>query len=351
MAVVEREKHFGQIDTLRAFAIIMVILTHWLVNTGLGEFHYFTYGVDLFFTISGFLITYLFLFDKERNADAKGKVVVNFYMRRLLRIFPIYYLLMFFFILLNKTFHAWIWNEGNGVYYLTYTSNILFFLKGDQSAELQHTWSLAVEEQFYIIWPLLLILLSKRQTLYFLVSVFFIGIISNILWYKSNVRLFPNGNFHTLGIGALLAYLVYYHKQDRFYENLLQKYSLPAFAISFAVLCLVLGTNSSNNFLKPLFLSLTSGLFLFIAYNGKTSLLNPLLNLKPLQYIGKLSYGIYLYHKPIPSFIKIACLKLHLELPPPLLYFLLCLLILIPVVLASYYLIEKPILKLKTKFV
>ena len=351
MAIVNREKHFGQIDTLRAFSIIMVILTHWLPNTGFGYVPPLTHGVDMFFTISGFLITYLFFIDKEKYADTKGKVVVNFYIRRLLRIFPIYYLFLFFFIFLNKTLHLWIWNEGNGIYYLSYTSNILFFLKGDQSTELQHTWSLCVEEQFYIIWPLFLILIPKRQTLYFLVFVYLVGIVSNIFWTNNNIRALPLGNFHTLGIGALLAYIVFYHKSGSLYIEFLQRYSFLAFIVAFTALCVVLYAHFSNNFMKPLLISLSSFFILFTAYNGNTKLLGPVLNSKPLQYIGKLSYGIYLYHKPLPSFIKIACLQLHLELPPPFLYFTLCLAILIPVVLVSYYFIEKPILKLKTKFV
>ncbi len=351
MALADRGKHFGQVDTLRAVAVLLVVLTHWLPNTKLGDFESGIYGVDMFFTISGFLITYLFFIDKERHSDAKGSVLGNFYMRRLLRIFPIYYLLLFVFILLNKTLHVWIWNEGNGIYYLTYASNVLFFLKGDQSTELQHTWSLCVEEQFYIFWPLCLILLSKRQTLYFLVAVFIAGIASNFLWAGHKVRLFPLGNFHTLGIGALLAYLVLYHKQDNFYSAVLKRYALPGFVISFIFLCVFLSCHFSNNLMIPFFLALSSGLILFIAYNGETSLLNPILNSKQLQYIGKLSYGIYLYHKPIPSFLKILFLKLHMETPSPVLYFLLCTAVIIPVVLASYYLIEKPILKLKTKFI
>lgn len=351
MTLADRGKHFGQIDALRSFAVLMVVLTHWLPNTKLGEFESGIYGVDMFFTISGFLITYLFFIDKERHSDGKGAVLGNFYMRRVLRIFPIYYLLLFVFILLNKTLHVWIWNEGNGIYYLTYASNILFFLKGDQSTELQHTWSLCVEEQFYIFWPLCLLFLSQRQTLYFLIAVFVTGIVSNFLWMGIKIRLFPIGNFHTLGIGALLAYLVLYHKQDDFYRTTLKKYCLPAFFASFALLCIFLFYHFSTTLMIPFLLSLSSGLILFIAYNGETTLLNPVLNSKQLQYLGKLSYGIYLYHKPIPSFLKIIFLKLHVALPAPPIYFLLCVAVIIPIVITSYYLIEKPILKLKTKFI
>ena len=305
----------------------------------------------MFFAISGFLITYLFFIDKERYSDAKGSVLGNFYMRRLLRIFPIYYLLLFVFILLNKTLNVWIWNEGNGIFYLTYASNILFFLKGDQSTELQHTWSLCVEEQFYIFWPLCLIFLPKRHTLYFLIAIFVSGIVSNFFWMGNKIRLFPIGNFHTLGIGALLAYLVLYHKEDAFYSDILKKYSFPAFVVTLFLLCIFLLFPISENFMTPLCLALSSGLILFIAYNGETPILNPILNSKQLQYIGKLSYGIYLYHKPIPSFLKIIFLKLHIGLPSPILYFFLCTAVIIPIVLLSYYFIEKPILKLKAKFI
>src|SRR5687767_14913517 len=155
--------YYPALDGLRGVAILLVVIYH---NFGFISQSYFGWlGVDLFFVLSGFLITDILL----RTVN-DPKFLSNFYMRRVLRIFPLYYasLLLFLFIVAPLTSDKIEWNyyQENQVYLWTYLQNWLYIFKEPGSAAiLNHYWSLAVEEQFYIFWPLVILLLKKPKYL------------------------------------------------------------------------------------------------------------------------------------------------------------------------------------------
>src|SRR4030095_1290908 len=143
-----RRQHYPALDGLRGIAILLVVIYH---NFGFINYSSFGWlGGDLFFVLSGFLITDILI-----NTVGKPGYLQNFYIRRVLRIFPLYYLCLIIFLLVLPRFailpdsdyyvrnQAWLW---------TYLQNWLYIFRGnDNTVSLHHLWSLAVEEQFYLV--------------------------------------------------------------------------------------------------------------------------------------------------------------------------------------------------------
>ncbi|HET7898547.1 MAG TPA: acyltransferase, partial [Flavisolibacter sp.] len=209
-------KYIKQLDSLRAIAVILVIITHWFpeghpLNFYTGVFN----GVDIFFVLSGFLITRILL-ENRKEAEALGtsklQITRNFYIRRFLRIFPIYYAyILVLFILGPKTgTHI----RENIPYFLTYTANF-YFLQHKWEGMLSHLWSLSVEEQFYLLWPWLMLFL--RRTFVLPVILAAIGIGTACQYFYSDIATVCC--FDGFGLGALLAWACVYNPDglQRFY--------------------------------------------------------------------------------------------------------------------------------------
>ncbi|MBI4930320.1 MAG: acyltransferase [Bacteroidetes bacterium] len=346
--------YFPKIDSLRTIAVTMTLLAHFITDAGWKRIEYMNQGVYLFFTISGFLITSILLKAKDRgNEKGKISVVINFIIRRGLRLFPIYYLFLLALICIKYFTNLWLWNDGFGIYYFTYTSNFLFFSEDiDQSSLVGHIWTLGVEEQFYILWPWLIIFFNKKPLKYLIVFFILCGLVFSLFYIKR----FPFSNYHTLGIGAFLAYINTYKVQNVFFQ-LINKYN-PASCFLFILLFFSISQLIDHHLVysnalficREIFLMLSTVSLLMIAISDrKYKIISPLLNNKIMQYIGKISYGIYLYHKPIPFFINMLCKKNNWDLPPVVL-FIIYIIITIMIAILSYKYIELFFLKLKEKF-
>jgi len=174
-------KYIKQLDSLRAIAVILVIISHWIPATNvINRIPNGAIGVDIFFVLSGFLISKI-LFDQRNNAELlnipKFTLVKNFYVRRTLRIFPIYYLTIFVLLLFSKSTGTNI--QSAFAYFLTYTSNFYFFKIQTWDGMVSHLWSLAVEEQFYLIWPWIILFSNKKYFLHIITIFILIGVLSN----------------------------------------------------------------------------------------------------------------------------------------------------------------------------
>lgn len=347
--------YIKQLDSLRAIAVLLVIITHWFpeghpVNTYTSFFN----GVDIFFVLSGFLITRILLENRkeaESLGNSKWHICKNFYVRRFLRIFPIYYAAIFVLFLLGPKTGTHI--RENVVYFLTYTSNFYFIHRGKWEGMLSHLWSLSVEEQFYLLWPWLILFIRKK----FLLPLIGLSILVGITGQFFYSELATFSCFDGFGLGALLAWAIVYRPDSlsRFYKPL-----LGLAAIS-CLLQVARGVNGGDRILLP---SRTLTAFCTIAViaaillgKGKDSVLSRfVLNNKVLVFIGKISYGIYLYHLMVPLFVSKTLEWANEHLFPGLVvhnsYVMMVvdLCILLAGAYISWKVIEQPILGMKRNF-
>lgn len=334
-----------QLDSLRAIAAFSVIIYHFLPEYGLGKLPFGWIGVDLFFVISGYLITAILLEQKESIGN-KLLIVKNFIIKRALRLFPTYYLLISFFAVLMFAFGFWVWNAGDGIFYYTYTQNILFFLEGMKGTQLNHLWTLAVEEQFYLFWPWVVIYIHNKH----LIRLTIIIIISSLLLKSfseiENLRMLTFSHFDTLGSGALVALLLKEKKDSVLL--VLNKIKPLTILTSLGILILAVFFETHIFITSTAILVLAVSLLTGSYYSFK-NMFGQLLSIPKLNYLGQISYGLYLYHKPIPYLLKLISAKLNLQVNN---YILFTLSLMLTVIIAhlSYVYIEKRFLKLKDKF-
>ena len=333
-----------QLDALRTFAAFAVILHHFIPDFKLGIFEIGKTGVDLFFVISGFLITAI-LIDQKANISNKFLIIKNFIIKRALRLFPAYYLFLTFLLVFSITLGMYIWQNGDGIFYYTYTQNILFFKKGYQAIQANHLWTLAVEEQFYLLWPWFVIFISNKKLMFGLYVIIPVAILIKSFSGVENIRFLVFSHFDTLGIGALIA-LLQKEKKDWFLTNI-NKFRLPIITISlFALIFSLLYQFPFIGVLSTLVLSTCLVIGCYYGFNGVTG---KILSMPLVVYLGQISYGLYLYHKPIPFFVNIALIKLGAHVNAFLLF---CISLILTVGIAhlSFSIMEKRLIELKGRF-
>ena len=158
--------YIKQFDGLRAIAVLMVVVFHWFAGGWITKSGIGLMGVDIFFALSGFLITRILLvykFNQDAGYDKHSKwhILGRFIYRRALRIFPVYFLLLFVlyhisYFLPNTLKADWGW-------YVSYLQNFLFYIRQSWAiGKVSPFWTLAVEEQFYMFWPLLILFVPTR---------------------------------------------------------------------------------------------------------------------------------------------------------------------------------------------
>ncbi len=202
-------KYIKQLDSIRAIAVLLVIIAHWFPESHkLNIYTRVFNGVDIFFVLSGFLITKILLenrIEAEKTGVTKINIIKNFFTRRFLRIFPIYYLTIFVIYIFGNSTGTDI--KSSFLYFLTYTSNFYFFNRQAWDGMLSHLWSLSVEEQFYLIWPWFMLFLNKRALLSFILLSILIG--AGTQFYLMHVMfadILTVSCIDGFGIGALLAW-------------------------------------------------------------------------------------------------------------------------------------------------
>lgn len=306
--LVHQEKgrqYFPALDGLRGLAILLVVIYH---NFGFIEKYFFFgwLGVDLFFVLSGFLITDILL--KELGSR---NFLRNFYIRRILRIFPLYYLCLILFLVLlprlNTNLNLRYYTDNQG-WLWAYLQNWLYIFKNpDQTNTLNHLWSLAVEEQFYLLWPLVILLVRKPRYLLFFVSFLLVIVLGLRLWIWMNqiadlayFNLYTFTRIDGICIGATVALM------QRINPGFLKKYTsvivLFFAALNFAFFFL----NRYYQFTFP-YLALAGyttfamifGLLVNDAVMRETKIIGSILNFSVFKFLGRISYGLYILHWPV----------------------------------------------------
>lgn len=347
---------FKELDSLRALAVIMTLASHWQTRVGSERIPYLWYGVDIFFAISGFLITGILL--QINQTENKLKALKNFYIRRALRLFPAYYLLILVFCVVLNVFSLYIWDNQWNVYYFTYLANWYWFLHPNMgNGSFNHIWSLGVEEQFYLVWPWLIVFLPVQHT-----KTFLLGVVAFALLIHFGVTGLPKAgmlpffNLHTLGIGAVLAYMYFREAKNRHFRKIVT-HSSQILVISTTLLLYLLLFHPLRGRVENLFvqtcLCAATGILVLKSVYGWGRFAGLVFGSRYLQFIGTISYGIYLYHMPIPDTFKALAGKFGYTLDfkqHPVFYLLLFCTLTFLVALFSYKFIEMPFLKMKSKF-
>jgi peptidoglycan/LPS O-acetylase OafA/YrhL len=280
-----------RLDGLRCVAISLVLFEHFGWRGGSVLLGY--YGVDLFFVISGFLITGILLKEPEGST---GTALKRFFGRRALRIFPPYYLLLVVLLAFDVSTARAMWAP-----LFTYTFNYAVVLHNEAHGEspLFYLWSLSVEEQFYLIWPTLILGMKHRRRLLALLILAVVAAgYSQLLWniVPPMERFNYTGLFNrmgSLGLGAFGAVYVARRNPPRvvFLNPWMELACLAVlvFAVGWASPCrsVLMGLGS-------LFLVIKAARFRF-----QTPGLDRILTHRSVVYVGMISYGIYLYHLPL----------------------------------------------------
>jgi peptidoglycan/LPS O-acetylase OafA/YrhL len=302
-----QHKYNPHLDGLRGIAILMVICFHYFGNFGIFNFGWA--GVDLFFVLSGYLLTgrlFPYLNDK--------KLLGKFYLNRFLRIVPIYYAFLFTFYFLTyflgslKTIQNTEFYRSHFLGFFAFLSNWIFIFSNSSSHEyFNHLWSLAVEEQYYILFPLFVIVVSNKKRLLQIGIFLFllIPIIRSLYFFNYNPeynKIYWNTFFRADSF--LLGFVMYMAIQNGL-KHILKKHVYKIAIATFLIIIIgtiIEGTMKANTFFCTLGFTVLSIFFsclVFLVEEDNYNLLKSLTLNRLLRYTGKISFGLYLFNWPV----------------------------------------------------
>jgi len=331
------------LDGLRAIAVALVVLFHALPNQFRGGW----VGVDIFFALSGFLITTLLILERKDS----GRVSLGqFYLRRIARLMPAFFVMIILYVaitMVTKTGAARTDVLHTAWLTVTYRANLVG--NPDATHGLGHMWSLALEEQFYVVWPLLLVVVTAvwRRALPWLTAT---GILGCIVWrgvlihdHASLVRLYyrPDTRVDSLLIGCLAGQLFVSGFLDR---RRIRSWMVWACLVGFAVLAMTTRWDHIATFVIgfPL-IGVAASVMIVGSVVAPPPAVRRVLSTSPFLALGRLSYSLYLWHLPVLLFMAdtlhlgralVAGVGIPLSLA---------------VAAASYLLVEQPFLALKDR--
>ncbi len=297
-----------EIDGLRAIAVLSVIFYHANLKIFSGGF----VGVDIFFVISGYLITTLITIEKQEGRFT----LINFYERRFRRILP-----ALFFVMLSCLPLAWLWflpkdmrDFSQSVAAVSaFSSNVYYwrtsgyFETASELKPLLHTWSLAVEEQYYLIFPIFFLFIwrlreSWKLTIFFIVAITSLGLAQ---WGASHHKeatffLLPTRAWEFL-VGTFISFILTKDKKLKFDESVSQFGAIVGTAL---ITYSIFAFDSKTPFPSIYTLAPTFGAALLILFATEQTFVGKLLSAKPLVGIGLISYSAYLWHWPLFVFAR-----------------------------------------------
>lgn len=341
--------YFPFLDGMRGIFMLAIMFFHSGAPILTGTF----ISLNTFFVLSGFLITSLLIKEWDRYGQISLK---NFYLRRALRLLPalfailIVYNIICYLFLKNPLDHL-----EDSLLVLFYASNWTRAFDYDRPLILGHAWSLSVEEQFYILWPLVLIIMLRYvKTRSSIVTIVSVGILTLLLhriymqYSGASVERIYNGSDtrgDSLLIGCALGIILSSNLLPKS-KNLptMMRYASVVAASGIAVICIAANWRHPSTYYFVLSLvDIFSVLMILGLILSQGGIVRKVLELPFLVWTGKISYGIYLWHFPIFHF-----LYARLGLPWYLIVTVGCVLT-FAVATVSYYLLEQPFLRLKTR--
>ena len=343
---VKMHRRIPQLDAVRGLAILVVMFHN--ISPKYPLFHSDQLfrdgwmGVDLFFVLSGLLITGILLDTKQSAGYFK-----NFYVRRCLRIWPLYYSLLFFMFIvvrfLNPSeYHAVVQTSSPWWAFPLFLQNFLLPISTNAAGPLGVTWSLAIEEQFYLVWPLVVRFSSITQLRQLAIAEICLSPMLRYYLWLHHVDLYTNIFCRLDGLmaGALLALLI---RSDNFVPSKLLQRAWILLLIAAPLAFLTEAFHA--RWIVFSFTALASAAFVYVAMFSERKWLQKIMTNQFLVYTGTISYGLYLLHKIPFGMVQV----LHLDRRP---YLPLPIILVASYVLAalSWNLLEKPFLSLKRFF-
>ena len=346
-------EQIASLNGLRAISVIIVIGSHLATSvstpssiSGISQlFNGYLFdgalGVRMFFCISGFLITHLLLSEKDRT----GKISLKtFYIRRTLRIWPVLYVFVLFLFVMSQTTALTI-TPCQYVTALTFTKN-----HGCSSWIDGHLWSLAVELQFYAIWPAVIVLCSTRTVIKLAVAAILIAPVSRLVEASADLpRWWLTSNIDTLMCGGLAAYAQKLHRA--LFDRILNTRPTLSRCGGFAILVtpVIVARQFPHASLQIMLgptIQAFGATYLIASYaRGPAGAIKTILNSRPLNFLGIISFSLYIWQEPFfiwPSDFGFQKL-LTFEWPFNIIGMLI-------VATASYYCFERPLLSLRRKY-
>lgn len=357
-----------QLDGLRFLAVFGVLFYHysgWLRQLQLPFTVEMGTFISFFFVLSSYLITTILLSNKHKKLPL-GKTAYNFLVRRTLRIFPAYY--FYLLILLLLPFGGWEVRQHPLAYFF-YLSNFRTYAGQYWDSLTSHLWTLSVEEQFYLVWLWVILLVPDRRLPLAFYGLMIAGPLFRILFFTLKVHsaeqtvpmvILTPSCMDTFAYGGLLAWQQYYRRTR---VPFLKK----AFALIVPIWIILIATHQRLLLLgfDRAFISIGTMILIAGADVGYTNRFGKFLQHRWVTYLGKISYGIYLYHLLLPYvFWKLynnlaywlaqkkegSLTPLTIVLVNPAISFVLYFTLTILFASASWYLLEKPISSLKRYF-
>lgn len=361
-----KSKYLPSIDSLRALAVLAVIIYHVDVNYLPGGF----LGVDLFFVLSGYLISSLIIKEYKKTGSLN---LYNFYIRRARRLLPAVYFMITVVLVVMVMFNGVLLKKSHldAIFGYIYSSNwwyifhkLDYFDSFGSQSPFKHLWSLAIEEQFYMIFPLLFLLINRkkkdkdgfyklnRNFLYVILGVILVSLIAHIILFDINniSRIYFGTDTRAFSllvgvVGAILYPMDKLNTKITPQENLL--YSVVSLISIAALITIMIYTSEYNTWLYRggFLLVAILGIIIIISSGKQHTVMAKLLSFKPVVFIGKISYSLYLWHFPVLVLTTPVS-----EIGKPNIFFVVLRIILTFILaIISYALVETPIRKLGFK--
>ena len=361
-----KSKYLPSIDSLRALAVLAVIIYHVDVNYLPGGF----LGVDLFFVLSGYLISSLIIKEYRKTGSLN---LYNFYIRRARRLLPAVYFMITVGLVIMVLFNEVLLRKSHldAIFGYIYSSNwwyifhkLDYFDSFGAQSPFKHLWSLAIEEQFYMIFPLLFLLVNRKKKskdgtyklnknfLYVVLGLILASLIAHILLFDINniSRIYFGTDTRAFSllvgvVGAILYPMERLHAKVTPQQNMI--YSVVSLVSIATLITVMIYTSEYNTLLYRggFLLVAILGLIVIISSGKQHTLMSRLLSFKPVVFIGKISYSLYLWHFPV----------LVLTTPvseignPNIIFVILRVVLTFVLATASYMFVETPIRKLGFK--
>ena len=359
----KKTKYLPSIDSLRAIAVIAVIIYHIDANYLPGGF----LGVDLFFVLSGYLISSLIIKEYKSTGTVN---LYNFYVRRARRLLPAVYFMITVVLIIITLFNGVLLKKSylDALFGYIYSSNwwyifhkLDYFDSFGSQSPFKHLWSLAIEEQFYMFFPLIFLIFNRKSKsnnsnsklnknfIYVVLSLILVSLIAHILLFDINninrIYFGTDTRAFSLLVGVVGAIL---YPMDRLSEKTTKKdnmiYSIVSLVSILVLIGIMINTSEYNTWLYRggFLLVAIIGLIIIISSGRQYTFMSKLLSFKPLVFIGKISYSLYLWHFPI----LVVTTPVSEIGNPNLFYVTLRIVLIFLVATGSYMFVETPIRKL-----